>query len=145
MEAKITTLEFPRFLRGRGIEDPELLQWWNALGVFFLTSDSNLTESHARFIPNKHKGIVVICNGGRVPLDHDGMTAVISSFKRECGDWETLSLDNAVLELWGGLAAYDISVCRVLDGHVQWEEYFSYADASWKDSFKAALLRARAN
>ena len=32
-EVKISTVPFPSAIGGKGIKDPEVLQWWNTLGT----------------------------------------------------------------------------------------------------------------
>lgn len=133
---------FPKELAGRSIKDPEMLQWWNNLGVMLLTRDSSMASDHTRFVPNYHKGIVVICNGGKTPLGHGKIPVVLSAFKRALPQWPSLHLDNALLELWADSPSRDVTVARIKDGTFQWYEDFSFGDPDWPQPFLRALSRA---
>ena len=141
----ISTLAFPKQLSGRGIEDPEMLQWWNSLGVMLLTSDSRMADEHTRFFPNSHKGVVVICNAGRPSLGHAQMTSLLSVFKQLLPSWAALPLDNAILEIWHGSQDHDLCISRARDGAIEWRESFLYATPDWQQDFLEAVARAGSN
>jgi hypothetical protein len=141
-EGKIATLGFPSAFAGRKIKDPEMLQWWNALGVMLITTDHSMAEDHTRFFPNRHKGIVALCNGARLSFSHGQVFALIADFKQRLPEWDSLSIDNAIVEVWHQHPIHDVCVFRLLDGEVEWHESFSYTDPNWKAKFVAALSRA---
>ena len=142
-EAKIATLPFPKEFEGRGIKDPEMLQWWNALGVMLLTCDERMAEDHMRFFPNQHKGIVVVCNGSYDILNHSVMMMLFADFKSQLPEWDRLQPDNVIIELWHNHPTRNVCVFRLLDGELAWQESFSYSDPGWKQKFLQSLERAK--
>ena len=63
---------------------------------------------------------------------------ILAAFKQALPQWDSLPLDNTVLEIWADSPHRDVTVARVKDGSVQWYEDFSYSDPDWP----APLLRA---
>lgn len=104
-----------------------------------LTTDARMINAHARFVPTNHKGIAVIAPYGPTSPDLCKIGAVLATFKQHLPQWPSLSLDNAILELWVDCPTHDVSVAHLKDGQVACYDDFSYSSPDWPDNFLHAL------
>ena len=134
----VNVRRFPKSQRGKGVKDPQVLQWLAELTTPLITSDAKLKRDHAADVPDSHPGIIVLCSADKPTIRLRDKEALLAKLKKNLADWERIDISNVFVEIWMAYE-YDVCVTRIRSGKTVFEEWMRYSDPDWPDCFLRAV------